>query len=46
MVITRWVSRSLGAVIRLLANERRTYVARDRVMALHAPVGLVMVPVV
>lgn len=44
VLITRWVFRALGVVFRVIANERRTYTARDRVMALYAPIGLVVLP--
>ncbi len=44
VLITRWVFRILGIFFRMLANERRTYAARDRVMALYAPIGLVVLP--
>lgn len=44
VLIARWVFRILGVVFRVIANERRTYTARDRVMALYAPVGLVVLP--
>ncbi|MBK5265914.1 MAG: hypothetical protein JJE47_00625 [Acidimicrobiia bacterium] len=35
-----------GKFFRLLANERRSFEARDRVMALFAPITLVLLPVV
>ena len=35
-----------GRFFRLLANERRSFEARDRVMALFAPMTLVLLPVV
>jgi hypothetical protein len=44
VLITRWVFRVLGIAFRVIANERRTYRARDRVMALYAPIGLVVLP--
>ncbi len=44
VTITRWVFRVLRVPFRVLANERRTYGARDRVMALYAPTGLVVLP--
>ncbi len=44
VAITRWVFRLLGVPFRVLASERRTFAARDRVMALYAPVGLVVLP--
>ncbi len=39
--ITRFVFRSVRIPFRWLANERREFVKRDRVMAMFAPVGLV-----
>ncbi len=42
VVITRWVFRALRVPFRILGHDRRTYEARDRVMALYAPVGLVV----
>ncbi len=44
VAITRWVFRSVQVPFRMLAGERRTYEARDRVMALYAPVALVVMP--
>lgn len=44
VAITRLVFRMLRMPFRLIANERRTYAARDRVMALYAPIGLVALP--
>jgi hypothetical protein len=46
VAITRSVFGILRVPFRMLAGERRTYAARDRVMALYAPVGLVALPVV
>lgn len=44
VAITRWVFLLLGVPFRVLAHERRTFAARDRVMALYAPVALVVLP--
>ncbi len=44
-VVARVVFRSTGWLFRLLAGEGRTYEHRDRVMALYAPVGLLLLPV-
>jgi hypothetical protein len=44
VAITRWVFRALRVPFWILAHERRTYAARDRVMALYAPVALVALP--
>ena len=44
VAITRWVFRILGVPFRILANERRTYESRDRVMALYGPISLVVLP--
>jgi hypothetical protein len=35
-----------GRLFRALASERRSYVSRDRVMALYAPVALILLPFV
>ena len=43
-LLTRAVFFTTGKLFRLLASERREYVARDRVMALYAPVSLVLLP--
>ena len=40
--ITRAVFRTVGVAFRRLASERREFSARDRVMALYAPVALVV----
>ncbi|MBT8215091.1 MAG: hypothetical protein KJP12_07685, partial [Acidimicrobiia bacterium] len=40
--LSRVVFRGVGAPFRLLAHERRSYAARDRIMALFAPVGLLV----
>ena len=40
-LITRVVFRTLRAPFRWMANERRDFASRDRVMALYAPVALV-----
>lgn len=38
------VFRPLGLVFRMLAKTRRTFAGKDRVLALFAPVGLVLLP--
>ena len=43
--LTRMVFRASRRVFRLLANERRSFEARDRVMALFAPITLVLLPI-
>jgi hypothetical protein len=43
-LLTRAVFFTTGKLFRLLASERREYLARDRVMALYAPVSLVLLP--
>jgi hypothetical protein len=40
------VLRTTGAVFRFLANERREFVTRDRIMALYTPVSLLLLPAV
>lgn len=44
--LARLVFRSTGKVFRFLANERRDFTTRDRVMALYAPVSLLLLPAV
>lgn len=44
--LARMVFRSSGRVFRFLANERRDFTTRDRIMALYAPVSLLLLPVV
>ncbi len=46
VAITRGVFRALRVPFRVIAHERRTYAARDRVMALYAPVALTVLPAV
>lgn len=41
-LLARIVFRAVGTPFRMLANERRTYAARDRIMAMFAPVGLLV----
>ena len=43
--LTRIVFRASRRVFRVLANERRSFEARDRVMALFAPITLVLLPI-
>lgn len=44
--LARLVFRSTGTVFRFLANERRDFATRDRIMALYAPVSLLLLPAV
>ena len=44
--LARLVFRSTGRVFRFLANERRDFGTRDRIMALYAPVSLLLLPAV
>lgn len=44
--LTRTVFRNLARVYRWRAGKAKDYVARDRIMALLAPVGLLLLPVV
>jgi hypothetical protein len=44
--LARMVFRSTGRVFRFLANERRDFATRDRIMALYAPVSLLLLPAV
>jgi hypothetical protein len=44
--LARLVFRTTGGLFRFLANERRDYVTRDRIMALYAPVSLLLLPAV
>ncbi len=44
--LARSVFRSTGTIFRFLANERRDYGTRDRIMALYAPVSLLLLPAV
>lgn len=43
-VITRTVFMLVRVPFNVVAHERRSYEARDKVMALYAPVGLVVLP--
>lgn len=43
--LARLVFRSTGQIFRFIASERRDFATRDRVMALYAPVGLLLLPV-
>jgi hypothetical protein len=44
--LARSVFRSTGTIFRFLANERRDYATRDRIMALYPPVSLLLLPAV
>lgn len=44
--LARLVFRTTGTVFRFLANERREFDTRDRIMALCAPVSLLLLPAV
>ena len=44
--LARLVFRTTGRVFRFLANERRDFATRDRIMALYAPVSLLLLPAV
>ncbi len=44
VLLTRIVFRSLFRVLSIGLRKARTYEARDRIMALYAPVGLLMLP--
>lgn len=44
--ITRWVFLAIGAVFTVIGRRRADYYTRDRVMALYAPLSLLILPVV
>ena len=44
--LARMVFRSTGRVFRFLANERRDFATRDRIMDLYARVSLLLLPAV
>lgn len=46
VAITRWVLRIVRIPFDMLAHEGRTFEVRDRVMALYAPITLVVLPAV
>ncbi|SES78492.1 hypothetical protein [Hymenobacter actinosclerus] len=46
VLLSSWVFRSIRVLFRAVARLGRTYAQRDRVMALYAPVGLIMLPIV
>ena len=43
--LTRFVFRSMAYIYRLRARKAKTYAERDRIMALFAPVTLLLLPV-
>ncbi|TGE20402.1 hypothetical protein E5K00_20615 [Hymenobacter aquaticus] len=45
VLVNNWVFMAIRYLFSFLAARHRTYAARDRVMALYAPVALVMLPI-
>ncbi|RFP66301.1 hypothetical protein D0N36_04590 [Hymenobacter lapidiphilus] len=46
VLLSSWVFRSIRVLFSAVASLGRTYAQRDRVMALYAPIGLIMLPIV